>query len=128
MATPVERVWASRSRIRNGKLDGCAWSVHENSRARWVTQAPVGFTVQPAKWTRRLSSSTKKCTSRRRSEIVSTVKKSTAGMLCACWRRNLCQEGPGRLPAGPSPDSLRIFRTVVADTFRPSPLISPAIR
>jgi len=31
-------------------------------RACWVTQAPVGLVVQPARWTRRLSSSMKKST------------------------------------------------------------------
>jgi hypothetical protein len=36
-----------------------------------------------------------------------------------------CQVSPPRLPAGPRPASLRIF---VADTRKPSPVISPAIR
>ena len=31
-------------------------------RACWVTQAPVGLVVQPARWTRRLPSSMKKST------------------------------------------------------------------
>jgi hypothetical protein len=38
------------------------------------------------------------------------------------------QDEPERSPAGPTPASWRIFRTVVGETFRPSPLISPAIR
>jgi hypothetical protein len=64
----------------------------------------------------------------RGSEIVSTVKKSTASMLCACCRRNARQEIPDREPAGPRPASRRIFFTVLADTARPRPFISPTIR
>lgn len=63
-------------------------------------------------------------TSRLWSEIVSMVKKSTASMLCACWRKNCRQESPPRLPAGPIPASRRIFRTVVAETVSRSPLIA----
>jgi hypothetical protein len=88
----------SRSRIRNRNRDGCSWSVQANWRACWVTHEPVGFAVQPARSTRRLASSMKNRTYRRRSEIVSTVKKSTASMLAACCRRNARQESPPRLP------------------------------
>jgi hypothetical protein len=35
-----------------------------------VTQTPVGFAVQPTKWTRRLASSTKKSTYNRCNETV----------------------------------------------------------
>jgi hypothetical protein len=62
------------------------------------------------------------------SEIVSTVKKSTASMLAACARRKARQESPERSPAGPSPAWRRIFRTVVAETMMPRPFSSPAIR
>jgi hypothetical protein len=37
-------------------------SVKPRLRACWVTQAPVGLLVQPARWTRRLPSSMKKRT------------------------------------------------------------------
>jgi hypothetical protein len=37
------------------------------------------------------------------SETVSTVKKSTARMLCASWRMNARHESPVRVPVGPSP-------------------------
>jgi hypothetical protein len=56
----------------------------------WVTQAPSGLAVTPAKWTRRVSSSTKNSTYSRRSQIVSTVKQ------VAC-------HDPGRLPAQERP-------------------------
>jgi hypothetical protein len=52
----------SRSRIRNRNGDRWCRSVHANWRACWVTQAPVGLAVQPARWTRRLLSSMKKST------------------------------------------------------------------
>jgi hypothetical protein len=45
----------------------------------------------------------KKSTYSRYSEIVSTVKKSTASVLCACARRKVRQEKPERSPAGHSP-------------------------
>ena len=41
----------SRSRIRKRNDDGCSWSAQANWRACWVTQAPLGFAVQPARWT-----------------------------------------------------------------------------
>ena len=44
------------------KRRGRSFSVQANWRACWVTQAPVGFAVQPAMWTRRLPSSMKKST------------------------------------------------------------------
>jgi hypothetical protein len=53
---------ASRSRIRKRKRDGCAWIFQAGWRACWVTKAPVGLTVQPAKWTRPLPNSMKKRT------------------------------------------------------------------
>jgi hypothetical protein len=70
----------------------------------------------------------KKSTYSRCSEIVSTVKKSTASMLEACARRKARQDSPERSPTGPSPAWRRIFATVVAETAMPSPFSSPAIR
>jgi hypothetical protein len=60
-------------------------------RACWVTQPLLGLAVTPARWTRRVSSSMKNKTYSRRSQIVSTVKKSHATIPAACWRRNACQ-------------------------------------
>jgi hypothetical protein len=65
---------------------------------------------------------------KRRSEIVSTVKKSQASMLAACRRRKRCQVGPERLGAGPRRLASRIRLTVLGDTRRPSFSSSPAIR
>jgi hypothetical protein len=48
-------------------------------RACWVTQAPSGLAVTPARWTHRVSSSMKNSTSSRRSQTVSTVKESGRG-------------------------------------------------
>ena len=52
----------SRSRIRKRNDPDRFWSVQANWRACWVTHGPVGFAVQPARWTRRLPSSMKKST------------------------------------------------------------------
>src|ERR687888_475641 len=49
----LSRSWI-RNRIRSNK------PVKLRLRACWVTQPPVGLVVQPARWTRRLSSSMKK--------------------------------------------------------------------
>ena len=102
--------------------------VQASWRACWVIQAPVGLAVQPAKWTRRLPISMEKSTYSRCSEIVSTVKKSTASMLAACARRNARHEGPERSSAGPSRAWRSSLRTVVAETSIPSPRSSPTMR
>ena len=60
-------------------------------RACWATQPPSGLVVTLATWTRRVASSMKNSTSSRRSQMVSTVKKSQARMPAACWRRNARQ-------------------------------------
>ena len=52
------------------------------------SQAPAGLTVTPATWTPRVSSLKKHSTDRRRSQTVSTVKKSQATIPAACCRRN----------------------------------------
>ena len=118
----------SRSRIKKRSGVECSGSDQTSWRACCVTHAPPGSAVQPASCTRRLPSSMKKSTYNRWSETVSTVKKSTASMLCACARRNSRQESPARSPAGPRPACRSSLRTVVAETVKPSPLSSPAIR
>jgi hypothetical protein len=80
------------------------------------------------KWTRRLSSSTKNSTYKRRSDSVSTVKKSQASIVAACWRRNCRQLGPDRRRPGPSWLASRMRLTVVDETRRPSFSSSPAMR
>ena len=66
-------------------------SRQERLRACWVTQALSGLDVTPARWTRRVASSMKNSTYSRRSQMVSTVKKSQARMPAACWPRNARQ-------------------------------------
>jgi hypothetical protein len=74
--------------------------------------------------TRRLPSSMKKSTYSRCSQIVSTVKKSTASMLRRCARTNSRQVIPPRVPAGPRPAARSHVRTVVAETAMPRPLFA----
>jgi hypothetical protein len=119
-------------------LDAAAFGrVHEaGSRSLGVRRSqgerpvllPLGFALEPARCTRRLPSSMKKSTYSLPNQNVSTVKKSQAIALRACARRNSCQESPARSPAGGSPASRRILRTVVAETATPRPASSPAIR
>jgi hypothetical protein len=80
--------FASRSRMRNRTGRPGSFSIRSRLRAYWVTQLPVGLAVTPARWTRRVASSMKNSTSSRRSQIVSTVRKSQATMPSGCWRRN----------------------------------------
>ena len=64
----------------------------------------------------------------RRSQAVSTVKKSHAITLCACVRGNSLQEGPERRGAGGISRRLSTEPTVVAETRNPSLRSSPTIR
>jgi hypothetical protein len=57
-------------------------------RACWLTQRSCRFPATPPKWTRRLANSMKKSTYKRRSQTVSTVRKSQATIADACARRN----------------------------------------
>jgi hypothetical protein len=72
-------------------------------RACCVVQAPVGFPVTPATYARRVASSMKTSTYRRRSRTVSTVRKSHAMMPEACARRNAPQLSVARRGAGSMP-------------------------
>src|SRR5438874_217719 len=69
------RSW-SRMRDRTGSAR--SESVHATCRACCVTHSPSGWAVQPARYTRRVASSMKNSTYNRWSQIVSTLKKSTA--------------------------------------------------
>jgi hypothetical protein len=70
----------------------------------------------------------KKSTYSRCSQIVSTVKKSTASMLRWCARTNSRHVIPRRVPTGPRPAFRSHVRTVVADTTMPRPFSSPTMR
>src|SRR6266700_6237757 len=95
----------SRSRTRNrGALVPAFVSpsrLIESSRARWATHSPFGWSVTPARRTRRVCSSIKNKTYSVLRRTVSTVKKSTATMPEACARRNARQvTDPAEAPAG----------------------------
>jgi hypothetical protein len=62
------------------------------------------------------------------SATVSTVKKSQASMLAACWRSNARQLRWRRLGAGSRPAMASSRRTVLAEMEKPSFSSSPAIR
>src|ERR687887_2682031 len=97
-------------------------------RACCATQAPFGLAVTPARCTRRRLSSMKKSTCRRRSQSVSTVKKSHSTIPAACWRKNSRQLTLARLGAGSMPWRRSTFQTLLADSEIPSPTSSPWIR
>jgi hypothetical protein len=118
----------SRSWIRNRIGLGRCGSDQASCRACWVAQRPSGLALQPARCTRRVSSSTKKSTYRRRSQSVSTVKKSHAMVDAACARRKSRQLSRARALAGGKPASRRILATLVAETRTPTPASSPTIR
>jgi hypothetical protein len=64
----------------------------------------------------------------RRSQTVSTVKKSQARVLAACWRRKARQLGRSRCGAGGTPARASTLRTSVADTLTPRLRSSPTMR
>jgi hypothetical protein len=108
---PSERNTSSKlgvnllSRSRTRKHSGCSRSASVITRLRacWVTQRSCGFAVTPPRCTRRLASSMKKSTYSRRSQTVSTVRKSQATIADACARRNSDQLSSARRGAGPIP-------------------------
>jgi hypothetical protein len=120
--------FASRSRIRKRVRRPRSSRTSSRLRACWVIQAALGFGVTPARWTRRVSSSMKNSTYSRRSQIVSTVKKSQATISAACWRRNTRQVVVARRGAGSSPWRRSVVRIAVAETRIPSRWSSPWMR
>jgi hypothetical protein len=70
----------------------------------------------------------KNSTYKRRSQIVSTVKKSHAMIPMACWRRNARQVVATRRGAGSSSRRRRMVRMVVAETWTPRRWSSPLMR
>src|SRR5918995_208705 len=123
----------SRSRIRmRGR---CCWSatVMIRLRACCATQAPFGLAVTLARWTRRRLSSMKKSTCRRRSQSVSTVKKSHSTIP----GRLLAQEFPPAHARAPRcgldavaveqvPDAARRQRDPEPAQLAMDPFVSPA--
>jgi hypothetical protein len=91
--------------------------------ACWVTQVPLGLAVTPARWTRRVSSSMKNSTYNRRTQTVSTVKKSQATIPAACWRRNARQ-----VVVGSRPWRCSVVRIAVAEIRTPRCSSSPWMR
>jgi hypothetical protein len=96
--------------------------------ACWVTQAPSGLTVTPARWTRRVSSSMKNSTYSRRSQMVSTVKQVARHDPSGLLAQELRQVVVVRRGAGPSPWRRSVDRIAVAETRTPSRRSSPLRR
>jgi hypothetical protein len=65
--------------------------------------APAGFAVQATNSIRRVFNEMKKSTWIRFNQAVSTVKKSQASVVAACWRRNLRHDSSSRCGAGGNP-------------------------
>jgi len=97
-------------------------------RACCIIHAESGWRVQATYSTRRVPTETKNSTYSRRSQTVSTVKKSQARIVLPCWRRNDRQLEAPRSGAGGVPARASTFRTNVADTRIPSLRSSPTIR
>jgi len=70
----------------------------------------------------------KKSTCRRRSQSVSTVKKSHSRIPAACRQRNSLQLTLARLGAGSMPWRRSMFQTLLERQRTPSPTSSPWIR
>jgi hypothetical protein len=70
----------------------------------------------------------KNSTYSRRSQMVSTVKKSQARIPAACWRRNARQIVVAGRGAGSSPWRRSVVRIAVAETCAPSCCSSPLMR
>jgi hypothetical protein len=83
---------------------------------RWI-RSPHSTTSNPGR--------TKNSTYNRRSHSVSTVQKSHSTIALACWRRNSRQLMLARLGAGATPAPRRMFHTLLADRWKPSPTNSP---
>jgi hypothetical protein len=84
----LSRSWMrKRSDVGRSDSDQGSW------RACWVTQELSGFALQPARWTRRLSSSMKNKTYKRLRRTVSTVKKvGRDHALCLCAQERAPRE------------------------------------
>jgi hypothetical protein len=101
-SSKVRQNFASRSRSKKRTRRPRSPSTSSRFRACWATQAPSGLAVTPPRWTRRVSSSMKNSTYSRRSQALSTVKKSHPTMPAACWRRKARQVVVARSGVGSS--------------------------
>ena len=117
-----------RSRIRNRSAAARSSSSTKRLRACCATHRPVGWAVTPAKCTRRLPSSMTNSTYSRRSQTVSTVKKSQARMPVACRRRNDRKLVGARRGAGSMPWARSTLRIELAEIWQPRRSSSPRIR
>jgi hypothetical protein len=111
------RTWLSRSSSAISRLRACC-----------NIQPVSGLLVQAKYSIRRLPIERKTSTYRRRSQTVSTVKKSHVKIDSPCSRRNARHDCRSRCGAGGTPALLRMLRTDVADTATPSLRSSPTIR
>jgi hypothetical protein len=87
-----------------------------------------GLLVHAKYSTRRLPIERKASTYRRRSQTVSTVKKSQATIDSPCTRRKLRHDWRSRWGAGGNPALPRMLRTELGETATPSLRSSPVIR
>src|SRR5215218_6111000 len=90
--------------------------------------AAVRVGRHPSRWTRRVANSMKNSTYSRRRQMVSTVKKSHARMLAACWRRKARQVVAVGRGVGSSPWRRSVVRIAVTETRMPSRSNSPLMR
>ena len=88
----------------------------------------VRVALTPARWIRRVCNSMKNSTYNRRSQTVSTVKKSQATMPAACWRRNARHVMAFGRGAGSSLWRRSVVPIAVAETCTPSRSSSPWMR
>jgi hypothetical protein len=125
--TQTATQWAYIATIAIRVVDALGVDLDEASGAL-IDRFGSRFVVQPATWTRLLSSSMKNSTYRRRSVTVSTVKRSQATRVAAWRRRNARQLIACRRGAGSSPAAASGRRTVLGEIRKPSLSSSPAIR
>ena len=128
MASKAAANFVSRSWIRNrGDRPRSSRSI-SRLRACCIIQAVPGLLVQATYSIRRLLIERKTSTYSRRSQTVSTLKKSQARIVSPCARKNERQLSRSRCGAGGTPAAASTVRTSVADTLMPSLRSSPTIR
>jgi hypothetical protein len=118
--------------VENRFLSQLSGGRSSSARSCWAIHAALGLLVQARYSTLRVPIETKNNTYSRRSQTVSTVKKSHASTVSTCSRRNERQLGPARSGAGGIPARASTFRTSVAETLirwpaRPPVRIGPAV-
>jgi hypothetical protein len=128
IASKAQPNFLSRSWIRSSIR--CCRSSNSISplRACCVIHAIFGLVVHATNSIRRVAGEMKKSTYSRCIQTVSTVKKSQASVVAACWRRNDRQVVCARCGAGGRPSRANTFRTAVAEMLIPRLRSSPTIR